>query len=273
MAQIKLLKIAADGIPVEFDSAADEITLASFTVQGGAVLSVTGLDMNNTDISDVQDLSFTDPSTSTIVQTAGAVVVDDLMAKDRANVMKVDSDILFPVVTDDADEIDAFRVPSLAGAPTATPTAGGEGFLVFDSVNKDLHIWTGTEWDNLNTVDSAKNIEDDYVAEVSVAARDVVYISSADNVSPASSSTAAAAQAVGFAIAAASPAAPVSVKKFGRIDGFTGLTPTARYYLSTSAGQITSSIPTGSGNTIVQVGYAKNATTLDIMIQSLGRRA
>ena len=60
MAQIKLLKIDTDGVPVEFNSASDEITLASFTVQGGGpVMGATGIDMNGQDISDLSDLVFT----------------------------------------------------------------------------------------------------------------------------------------------------------------------------------------------------------------------
>lgn len=275
MAQVKLLKIDADGVPREFNSAADDITLNSYTVQGGGpVLSGTGLDMNNTDVSDVQDLVFTAPSTGTINQTAGDLIVDNIMAKERSNVMTTAGDILFPVITDSAGEVDALRLPALAGPPTATPTASGEGFIVWDSTNDDLYIWDGAAWNNQNTVSSAQNLDDMYLAEAAIAARDVVYISSADNVSSAQADTSVKSQTIGFAIAAASPTDPVTVRKYGRLDGFTALTPGSRYYLSGAvAGAITTTVPTGSGHTIVQTGYAKNATTLDIQIQSLGRRA
>lgn len=46
MAQIKLLKISSNGLPLEMNTENDDITLASFTVEGGGpVLSGTGLDM------------------------------------------------------------------------------------------------------------------------------------------------------------------------------------------------------------------------------------
>jgi hypothetical protein len=145
--------------------------------------------------------------------------------------------------------------------------------MVWDSTNDKLYIWNGSAWDDQSTVASANNVDDDYIAEVSIAARDIVYISSADNVSPASASAAGTAQVIGLANAAASATNPVSVRKLGKMSGFSGLTAGSRYYLDTTAGAYTASVPSGTGNTIVQVGYAKSATVLDIQIQSLGRRA
>lgn len=274
MAQVKLLKIAADGVPLEFDSGSDDITLNSYSVQGGGpVLSGAGLDMNGQDITDLSDLAFTDPAVGTINQTVGALVINNIMAKERSNTLTTAADILFPIVTDTAGQVDAFRLPALAGTPTATPTAGGEGFVVWDSTNNKMYVWDGATWDDQSTVQSAQNLDDSYIAEVTIATRDAVYISSADNVSPASASAPASAQALGFAIAGAAPAASVNVRKSGRMTGFSSLTPGSRYYLGTTAGSVTATTPTGTGNTIVQVGYAKNATTLDIQFENLGRRA
>ncbi|MEO5348883.1 MAG: hypothetical protein H7836_04480 [Magnetococcus sp. YQC-3] len=274
MGQVKLLKIAADGVPLEFDSVADDITLNSFTVQGGGpVLSPTGLDLNNQDVSDINDAVFNDPTTGTINQTAGNLIIDNIMGKERENLMTVAGSVSFPVISDLAGQVDAFRLPALAGSPTASPTNGGEGHLVWDSTNNKMFVWNGVSWDDLSTVTSAENVDDSYIAQVAVAIRDVVYISSADNVSPADNTTSLKAQAVGLAVAGAAPTATVTVRKTGRLAGFTGLTATARYYLDSTAGQIVSTIPSGSGNTIVQVGYAKNTTTLDIQILQLGRRA
>lgn len=274
MAQVKLLKIDTDGVPVEFTSATDDITLNSFTAGAGPVMSPTGIDMNGQDVTDISDLAFTDPAVGTINQTAGALIVNNIMAKERENLMTTAGGISFPVITDVAGQVDAFRLPALAGAPTATPTTGGEGHAVWDSTNNKLYIWDGAAWDDQSTVTSANNIDDSYIAEVNVAARDVVYISSADNVSPAQADgTAAEAQSIGLATAAALATAAVNVRKFGRLAGFTGLTAGARYYLSATAGAITDTAPTGSGNTVVQIGYAKNTTTLDIAIENLGRRS
>lgn len=275
MAQIKLLKIASDGVPLEFNSASDEITLASFTVQGGGpVLSGTGLDMNNQDVSDIKNLDFNDPSVSTIEQTAGALIVDNIMAKERENLMTTAGGISFPVVTDVAGQVDAFRLPALAGTPTATPSSGGEGHLVWDSTNDKLYAWTGSVWDDLSTVQAASKVINSYTADEALSARDVLYISAADNVSKALATNTSQSYAMGLAVASAADTAPVEVQSEGVMTGFTGLTAGARYYLDAStAGAITSTIPTGTGNTVVQIGYAKSTTALHIHIEQMGRRA
>lgn len=275
MAQVKLLKInATDGVPTEFASATDDITLNSFTAGAGPVMSPTGIDMNGQDVTDLSDLVFTDPAVGTINQTAGALIADNIMAKERNNIMTTAGAVLFPVVTDTAGQLDSFKLPNIAGVPTATPTFSSvAGYLVYDSTNKNLYAWDGTAWDNLNTVSATQNVDDSFTAEVNIAARDVVYISSADNVSPGDADADASSAAIGFATAAALAAASVNIRKMGRLSGFTGLTAGARYFVSTTAGAITATVPTGAGHNIVQVGYAKNTTTLEIAIQQLGRRA
>jgi hypothetical protein len=271
MAQVKLLKIASDGVPLEFGSG-DDITLNSFTAGSGPVISPTGIDMNGQDVTDISDLSFTDPSVGTINQTAGALIIDNLMAKERSNAMTATSDILFGVATDTAGQVDAFKVPHLAAAPTATPAANSnQGFLV--AANGSLYVWDGSAWNDLGVADATTQINNVYTADEALAARDALYISAADNVSKASASAAGTAQLVGFAKASAIDTADVTVVSEGVLTGFSGLTPGARYYLATTAGTITATIPSGSGNTVTQAGYAKSATALHIHIEQMGRRA
>jgi len=276
MAQIKLLKLSAtDGVPEEFTSASDEITLTSFTVAGGGpVLSATGLDLNNQDVVDVNDLAFNNPATATINPTAGALIIDNIMRKEGANLMTATSDIRFPSITDDAGEVDAFKIPELAAAPTATPTNAGAGYLVYDNVAKNLYLWDGAEWDNLNQVVSAEAVENIYTAEVALAARDVVYISSADSVSKAKADAPGTAQPIGFSELAVLITDPATIKTDGIVSGFSGLTAGAKYYLSgATGGAITATVPTGTGHTVVLCGYAKSATQLQIQFDYLGRRS
>lgn len=268
-----MLKIGIDGLPTEMDIASDEITLASFSAGAGPQVAIAGIDMNNTDISAVQDLNFQDPTTATINQTAGNVVVDDIMAKDRENLMSVAAGIAFPVISNVAGEVDSFRLPSIASVPSAIPTNGGSGHLLFNSSNGHVYLYNGTLWDDLSTVSSAESIENSFDADVAVGVRDVVYISTEDKVSPASAAAEASARAIGFATNAATAGQAVSVKSDGLVTGFSGLTAGSRYYLSTTAGQIAKTVPTGTGNVIVQCGYAKNPTSLKIQFQNLGRRA
>lgn len=274
--QVKLLKINANGHPEEMDTAADDITLASFAVTGGGpALSTTGLAMANTDISNLKNVVFAAPTTNTINQTAGSLVVDNIMAKERENLMTTAGAISFPVIADVAGQVDAFRLPALAGVPSATPTTSGEGHLVWDSVGNAPYAWNGTGWQNLSLATEALSIQIPYVAQVAVAARDVVYVSSADNVSPAlATSESQSLAVVGFAVASAAAAGAMEVQSDGVMSGFSGLTAGAVQFLSgTVAGALTPTPPTGAGKNVVKMGVAKSATSLQIIQQYLGKRA
>jgi len=272
MAQVKLLKIDADGTPLEFQ-AADDITLNSFTAGSGPVVSPTGVDMKNQDLSDLKNIVFNDPAVNTIYQTAGALIIDNIMAKDRSNSMTAASDILFGVATDTAAQVDAFKVPHMATIPTASPAANSNpGFLV--SSQGSLWVWDGAAWNDLGTSEYASQVVNNYVADEALSARDVLYISAADSVSKALADNTSKSYAIGLAKQSVADAATVQVMSEGLVDGFSGLTAGDRYYLSDSAaGAVTSTVPSGSGKTIVQIGYAKSATSLQLHIEQMGRRA
>ncbi len=276
MAQVKLLKIDSDGVPVEFTSATDDITLNSYTVQGGGpVLSGTGLDLNGQAAIDASSFQVTDPTVGFLNQTAGNLIFDNIMGRDRENEMLIAGSVSFPTISDTASEVDAFRLPALAGAPTATPSTSGEGHMVWDSSNNRLYVWDGAMWDDQSTVAAAAAVQNLYTADEALAARDVLYISAADNVSKADVSAGGApSRVVGLAVDAAIDTAPVIVQSEGVLDGFAGLSSGARYYADPSTpGGITATTPVGTGNTVVQVGYAKSATALHIHIEQLGRRS
>lgn len=271
MAQVLLLKINSDGLPQEFNSSSDEITLASYTVTGGGpVLSGTGLDMNNQDISDIKNVSFNNPASNTI----NGYIVNDYMVESKENSMDVGAAILFPVVSDSAGELDAFRLPTIAGTPSATPADGGEGYLVYDSTNDKLYAWTGSAWDDLSTVDAAKKVCNPYTAGENLAISEVVYISAANTVMRAQANADATAKAIGVAGAAILSAASGDICSDGVASGFTGLTAGSRYFLSAaSAGAVTTTAPSGSGNSVVQIGFAKSTTEMHLQLSFLGKRA
>jgi hypothetical protein len=276
MAQVKLMKIDTDGVPVEMNQSADDITLNSYTVDGvnGPVLSGTGLDLMTQNISNSGNIDFNDPAVNTIEQTAGALVVDDVMAKERENTMATTGGIAFPVITDLAGQVDAFRLPALAGAPSASPTNAGEGHLVWDSTGDRIMAWDGAMWVDTSIAANANTVCNTYIADEALLIAEGVYISAADNVSKASATGGgAASRLMGFTAAAAADTANVEVCSEGVLGGFTGLTAGERYYLDTTAGAISTTVPTGAGNTIVQAGYAKSATELHIHIEQLGRRS
>lgn len=273
MAQVKLLKIGTDGLQEEFDSANDDITLASYTVNGSsASFSATGLNLQATDISNSGDIAFDDPTTNTITDSAGAHVIDDIMFEDKENSIAAGAAILFPTVTDTADQVDAFRVPTFAGTPTATPADGGEGYLIWDNTGNRLYAWDGAAWDDLSTVQAAEKVCNIYTTGEAIAIGEAVYISAADTVSLADANTnysvmglAKTADAVG--------GSTIEVQSEGVLEGLSGLTAGTRYFLDTTAGALTATAPTASGARVIQVGYAKNTTDLHINWQFVGRRA
>lgn len=274
MAAVRLLKISS-GLPTE-NATTDDLTFGSYTVNGGPVLGV-NLDMNNGNITDVNLLSFTDPTADGITQTAGLLVADNIMAKERSNTLTTAADILFPTISDSAGQVDALRLPSLAGVPTATPTASGSGFIVFDDTSNKIYVWDGSAWTNdiaATATSSQKTIDStNFVADASVAIRDVVYISASGAVSPADASAEATARVVGFATNAAAPAAAVNVQMDGVLSGFTGLTVGSQYFLSETAGQVTTTPPTASGSVVVACGYGLTTTKLSILFDIIGVRA
>ena len=74
--------------------------------------------------------------------------------------------------------------------------------------------------------------------------------------------TATGKNAVGFAPSAISNGASGTVNFEGTISGLSGLTIGATYYLATTAGGITATPPSGSGNVVQKVGTAISATEL-----------
>ena len=250
MAQVLLLKIGTGSQPQEHSSSGDDITFGSFAVTGGGpVMNSSGLDMNNQDIVDLNEVQF------------------------NSNLGSVN----FKVATDTAAELDQLIIPRIAGTPTAAPT-NGEGSLIWDSTNNILYIWDGAVWSNSFVVISeAVTVTDlfNVVADTGgVAANDCVYISSSGKVKPAKGDAEATARAVGFSKASALASASVKLVQDGIMDGFSGLTAGSRYFLSSAtAGAITLTAPTGVGHEIVKVGYALTATKLKIAFQHLGIRA
>lgn len=271
MAVVNILKTGSAGHPTQIVPASDDIEALSFQVNGGGpVLSGTGLDLNNQDVVDVNDLAFNDPTTGTINQTAGNLIINNIMAKERGNTMTTAADILFPAIGDVAGQLDAFQLPQSSALPTATPAANSnQGYMV--AYNGKLYFWTGSAWDDYSVADATGSIRSTFTAAVNIAAREVVYISAANNVSLADNDGLVSSYVVGLAVATATATNPVEVQSSGLMSGFSGLTAGAIYYLDSTAGAITATVPTGN-RTIVRIGYAKSATELFIDIQFLINR-
>lgn len=242
MATIKVLKVGTRGVPTE-QATTDDALFESYQVN--------------------------DPTTKGLKPTGSMIAFDNVVAKERDNVFTTAGALLFPAIADSAGEVDAFRLPQRAGIPTATPTASGEGFVVWDSTNNMMYVWNGSAWTNsFASASSANNIDTTFNADTGgLTARQAVYITDTDEVGPASNASLAASEVIGFNTSGSVSAGnPAVIRSRGTLGGFSSLTPGALQYLGT-AGGITETKPSGPGESIVKVGYAKSATELFIDIQ------
>ncbi len=80
-------------------------------------------------------------------------------------------------------------------------------------------------------------------------------------------------KAHGFVLANVSSSANATVYTEGVITGLSSLTPGATYWLHTTAGGTTTTIPTGSGQIAQEVGFAKSDTELVFSAQVAVTRA
>lgn len=95
---------------------------------------------------------------------------------------------------------------------------------------------------------------------------DVVYVDGFGIFQPAIATSATTARAVGF-VTSSPGGGFFGVKPYGPISGFTGLTPGAKYFVSSSvAGKIQAPPPVNTGFALKKVGIAQNSTTLLINI-------
>jgi len=143
----------------------------------------------------------------------------------------------------------AYDLPAADGAADQVLTTNGSGVVSFQDSNAAQKICT--------TYNSAAGVTD----------RDVVYISGSDDVSTADASAEATSRAMGFADGAIGAAGSGPICHDGVLDGFTGLTPAARYFLSETPGLVSTAVPATDEAAVVQVGYAKSATEMHIDIE------
>ena len=97
-----------------------------------------------------------------------------------------------------------------------------------------------------------------------IAARDVVAIDSSGNATKADADAIATCQVIGFALNTAGSGQTVYVAQVGVIGGFSGLSAGSKYYASTTAGGVTTTAPSGSGDVVFQVGFAVAADMIAI---------
>jgi hypothetical protein len=169
----------------------------------------------------------------------------------------------------DASGLKVVGLPSLfkvnGTAVGAAVTAPNLDTLTNGSVADALHSHT--------EVQNAIRTSELMTANGALAAGDAVYWSANNQVSTGDCTIDAKSRIIGITVASAANAAQVRVVSEGTVTGIlSGATVNTPYYLG-SAGQpvVYGSIP--SAARVVLLGYAKNATDLDVNIQSIGKKA
>jgi hypothetical protein len=120
--------------------------------------------------------------------------------------------------------------------------------------------WGGASWAPASTGAGADFDTLTSVVGVGLAVNDVVYVSSSNTVMKADATTAATGPAIGIVVASA--AGIVDVRMFGKVTTFVGLVPGTQYFVSTTAGGLTTTPPSLTGQYSQSVGIALTATTL-----------
>lgn len=98
-----------------------------------------------------------------------------------------------------------------------------------------------------------------------IAQYDAVYVSANDTILKANAGAIATARVIGFASAAINESENGTIVTDGLVTGVgSGWTASLPVFLSTTSGLLTQTAPSGSGEVVVKLGYAKNATDLQI---------
>lgn len=108
-------------------------------------------------------------------------------------------------------------------------------------------------------------VQGDYNCAATVDVLDVVYLISPNTIEEADNDGASTYLVVG-AVVEKPTSTTAKVQYSGEIVGYSGLTPGETYYLSDTPGEITITPPSTTGQRLQKVGFAKNATTLVLMI-------
>ena len=104
-----------------------------------------------------------------------------------------------------------------------------------------------------------------------VAARDVVCIGlsggDAGKAIKADADAIATGNVIGFAESAVAAGSDVVIRTSGNLTGFSGLTAGNKLYASGTAGAVTATAPSGIGDVVYQVGYARSSSEVVIALQ------
>jgi hypothetical protein len=168
---------------------------------------------------------------------------------------------------EDADVRGGFQVVDTTADRNAIPAnlrkVGMHVFVTGDNTTYRLEF-NPTAWTSVTAGGGAANTGI-YTYPPSMAIRQVACLSGGDAVGVAGADGPGTQPLIGFV--ASKPSSTQAVIQYsGELSGFSGLIPGATYFLSTMAGQITSTAPTMAGAVVQRVGFARSPTTLVVII-------
>lgn len=116
----------------------------------------------------------------------------------------------------------------------------------------------------LSTADATGSVGT-YTCDASVTVGNVVYLSGANMVARADADDVLSQPVIGI-VSSKSSITQALVKYNGEMDIFTGLVPGSTYFLSLAPGEFTTIAPSSQGSIVQKIGFAKNTTTLVVLI-------
>ncbi len=120
----------------------------------------------------------------------------------------------------------------------------------------------------------AASIEEDLVANENLNLGDPVAYSATNNeVAQGDATNDADSRIIGIAEAAATATNPVRIVRRGPAQGVLSAATVNTPFFLAAGGGLTTTPPSGSGNRVIRVGFAKNATDLEVIIADLGKKS
>lgn len=160
--------------------------------------------------------------------------------------------------------------------PSAAMGSPEEGSIYWDASSDILYVYDGSNYVNVNTGGEAEKITVLYTAGENLAQYDAVYVSGNDTVMKAAAGSLPGGKCIGIATTAINSAATGYICTEGLLAGAItslGFSAGDTIWLDTTAGALTNTVPTGAGNIVIKVGYAKNTTDMYVRIGEITVRA
>lgn len=264
------------GAGLTFDSGAVAGNLGNGLYMSGnthiAALAATGLTADASGISVVVGNGLGLSGDYVAVNYASGITVNgsnELIA-DAGTGISVDSNGI-NVIFDSTLSADGSNQMTVIGLPSLFEVSGVAVGATVTAANLD----TLTDGSDASALHTHSGLYITLSAAEAIAKADPVYVAANDNVGQACATSSDMSRIIGLASSAFSAGQDCKILNNGSViqGAFAGGTPGNPYYLNAATAGITANVPGNSGDRIILVGYAINATDLCIQIRDYGQKA